>query len=77
MMKQRTYTAEDIANGLQMNVETVRRWLRTGHLKGRKLLQKYIITDEELQRFLGDTYTGIVDSLPPLPADEQGGGNGD
>jgi len=70
-MKQSTYTAEDIASGLQVNVETVRRWLRTGHLKGKKLLQRYIVTDNELQRFLGDDiYAGVIDTLPSLPSNE-------
>ena len=64
MLKKDTYTPSDIAKALNFSEETVRRYLRTGILKGTRIGgKKYVITNEALQDFLGEElYQGIVDN---------------
>lgn len=48
------YDVDDISKMLMVNKETVRRWLRTGKLRGVKKSKKqgYIVTDTMLNEFL-------------------------
>lgn len=36
-VEEKTFTPEEVADKLRLSVETVRRWLRSGRLKGKKL----------------------------------------
>ena len=46
------YTAEEIAEALQMNVDTVQRWIRAGTLKGSKLGKAWRVSETELKKFI-------------------------
>jgi excisionase family DNA binding protein len=51
---ERLLTVANVADRLQVNVETVRRWLRAGDLEGILLGDKagYRVTEAALQQFL-------------------------
>ena len=68
MLKQTSYTVRELADGLRVDVATIRRWIKDGRIKVHKLVHDYIISDKALQKFLGDGYAGLVDdpNLPPL-----------
>jgi excisionase family DNA binding protein len=61
-MEERMYTVHEVAERLKANPETVRRWIRTGRIKGvmpggQKL--GYRILESELERLLrGETPEG-------------------
>jgi len=61
----RYYTPEQIASLLQVNVVTVRRWLKDGRLKGHHLGKKlWRISNTQLEEFLAfefDRGTGKVE----------------
>ena len=44
-------TVNEIADKLQRNPELVRRWLRSGQLKGERIGWSWTITPAELERF--------------------------
>lgn len=46
------YTVNNIADMLQVNPFTVRRWIREGHLKAVKFQRLVRIEKEELRRYL-------------------------
>ena len=45
-------TAEQAAERLNINEQTVRRYIRSGHLKAAKVGRKYIITSDNLLAFI-------------------------
>ena len=45
-------TVEDTADELQLNVQTVRKWLRQGRLPGRKIGKEWRISRQELEDYL-------------------------
>lgn len=45
-------TAEQAADRLNINEQTVRRYIRSGHLKAAKVGRKYIITSDNLLAFI-------------------------
>lgn len=49
-----TYTVKEIAEKLNTNPETVRRWIRSGKLKAEQSSRKEgnVISEEELQKFI-------------------------
>jgi len=51
---ERMLTVKDIAERLQMNEETIRRWLRTGELRGMQMGERsgYRVPVSELRRFI-------------------------
>jgi excisionase family DNA binding protein len=52
-------TIKDVANRLQVDDETVRRWLRDGRLKGCKLSeQMWRIEEVDLQEFIRTRQVG-------------------
>ena len=53
-MDEKWYKVTDIAKHLQVHVETVRRWLRSGELKGRDFGGKtgYRVRQSDLDEFL-------------------------
>lgn len=55
MTGQRLLTVEQVAERLQVHPETVRRWLRTGRLRGVRLGGSklgYRVSEEELERLI-------------------------
>lgn len=54
---ERYFTPEQIASLLQVNVVTVRRWLRSGRLKGYQLGRKlWRVSGSQLEEFLAFEY---------------------
>ena len=51
-------TVEDTAEELQLNVQTVRKWLRQGRLPGRKIGREWRISRQELEDYLRGKYLG-------------------
>jgi len=53
-------TPEDAAERLQMSVITVKKWLRSGKLKGVKPGGRlWRISEEELERFINESREGV------------------
>lgn len=55
MAEERLYTVQEVAARLKTTPETVRRWLRSGRLRGIRLggtKLGYRISEADLQRFL-------------------------
>ena len=44
----RYYTTQEIAEKLSLNIETVRRWIKSGKLKAKKIGRTYYIEESEL-----------------------------
>lgn len=49
------YTAKELAELLKLNIDTIRRYLRTGKIKASKFGKTYRVSDEDLKRFLEET----------------------
>lgn len=45
------YTVEELAQTLQVQPKTIRAYLQTGKIKGRKIAKRWYITEESLQEF--------------------------
>ncbi|GGA57868.1 hypothetical protein GCM10007416_33830 [Kroppenstedtia guangzhouensis] len=45
------YTPEEVAEKLKIKTETVRRYLRTGKLKGAKLGKHWRVSEKQLEEF--------------------------
>jgi len=60
MERKSTYTVKDIAIGLRVSDQTVRRWIKEKKLRGVRVIRRYIIHDRELRKFLGKGYEGIL-----------------
>lgn len=54
------YTIEQVADLLSLHVKTVRRYVREGRLKARRIGKAYRIARRDLENFAGET--------PPVPA---------
>lgn len=48
------YTTDKVAEILDVNPVTVRRWIRKGKLKANKIGKSYRIKKEDLEKFLDD-----------------------
>lgn len=60
------YTTQDVSKILQVNPESVRRYVRSGELKSILLGNKFIrITEEDLDNFIGQRKTSLQE-LPPV-----------
>lgn len=46
------YTVDQIAEKLQVKPTTVRKWIKNGLLEGKKMGKRWIISPENLQRYL-------------------------
>ena len=46
------FTVQQVANKLNMHVQTIREYIKRGDIKARKIGRKYIITQEELNNFI-------------------------
>jgi excisionase family DNA binding protein len=56
MTEDRLLTVPEVAERTRVNQDTVRRWLRTGKLKGKMLggqRSGYRVLESELRRFIG------------------------
>lgn len=51
-MSIKTYSAEEIADRLDRHVNSIRRNLREGDLKGEKFSNEWIVTEEALEEWL-------------------------
>jgi excisionase family DNA binding protein len=49
------YTADEVAGLLSLHVKTIRRYIREGRLKGRRIGKEYRITRTDLDAFAGET----------------------
>ncbi len=56
------YSTEDVAEILGFKEKTVREWLRTGKLKGKKVGRLWRIKESDLEEFINNTeeYLGKV-----------------
>ena len=48
----RIYSAEEVAEILQVHTDTVRRYLRTGALRAAKIGKAYRVQEKDLQAFI-------------------------
>ncbi len=46
------YSVYEIAHKLNVTPASVRNYIRQGHLKGKKILKRWLITEEDLQEFM-------------------------
>ncbi|MCE4993268.1 helix-turn-helix domain-containing protein [Staphylococcus haemolyticus] len=46
------FTVQQVANKLNMHVQTIREYIKRGDIKARKIGRKYIITQEDLNNFI-------------------------
>lgn len=51
----RLYTADEVAELLNLHVKTIRRYVQDGRLKARRIGKEYRITRADLEAFAGDT----------------------
>lgn len=51
------YTLEELSEKIKIPVETLRKYLRTGKLKGAKIGKHWRVTDEQLKEFLDENTT--------------------
>jgi excisionase family DNA binding protein len=49
------YTADEVAGLLNLHVKTIRRYVRDGRLKGRRIGKEYRIARADLDQFAGET----------------------
>ena len=56
------YSVEDVAEILGFKEKTVREWLRTGKLKGKKIGRLWRVKESDLEEFINNTeeYLGKV-----------------
>lgn len=57
MKNKEFYTAEELAEKLRVNIMTVYRYIKAGHLKAYKLGKEFRIDQEEFNRFLKEAQT--------------------
>lgn len=51
------YTPEELSKKIKLPVQTVRKYLRTGRLKGAKIGKHWRVTEEQLKGFLDENTT--------------------
>lgn len=54
------YTLDQVADQLQLHVRTVRRYVREGRLKARRVGKQYLVTSEDLRAFSGITPPAVT-----------------
>jgi excisionase family DNA binding protein len=52
MEAERLFTPQQVAERLQVQVQTVVRWLRSGQLKGTKFGRLWRVTEQDLHTFI-------------------------
>jgi len=48
----KTYTTQDLADIFKCDIETIRRYIKSGKLKALKFGKEYRITQEQLDKFI-------------------------
>ena len=68
---ERFLTTEQVAEALQVHLNTVRRWLRTGELQGRKFGRVWRVSECEMKRleqtFSNSSAATLVTPSEPTP----------
>ncbi len=54
-MSRQLYTADDVAERLNLHVKTIRRYIRDGRLKAKRIGKEYRITRADLDEFAGSS----------------------
>jgi excisionase family DNA binding protein len=57
------YSVKDLNRDLGINERTIRRWLREGVIKGRKIGKEWYITEDNLRRYLSGGMTATVNDI--------------
>lgn len=57
MSEQEFYTAEQLAEKLQVNIMTIYRYIKAGKLTAYKIGKEYRIDNNEFERFMNDSKT--------------------
>lgn len=52
------YKTVEIAKMLEVHVDTVRRWIREGKLKTKKIGRAYLVSENEILKFIDNTMKG-------------------
>jgi excisionase family DNA binding protein len=60
-------TVPEAARRARKDPETIRRWIRTGRLRARKIGTQHVIEEEDLEPFLADDEVGIPDRWRFMP----------
>jgi excisionase family DNA binding protein len=55
-MSTHLFTVNQVAEFLNLHVKTVRRYVRTGHLKAKRIGKEYRVTRADLEAFSGSTH---------------------
>ena len=58
IMGEKAYYAKHIAKNLNLNIETVRRYLRSGKIKSLMYSNQYVVTQGQLDEFLKSSLKG-------------------
>lgn len=66
----RTYTPEQVSEILQLNVNTVWRYLKEGKLKSAKFGNRYRISEEQLREFFNEMSTEHSNASSPDVAED-------
>jgi len=45
------FDVQDLAKKLDLNIQTVRRFLKEGRIKGKKVGKKWFVTEEHLRKY--------------------------
>ena len=53
-MQKQTYSTQEIADTLDMHVNSIRRNLQKGRIRGSKLGNEWVVTESALRDWLGD-----------------------
>ena len=65
MEKRMFYTVLDISGALGVHPLTVRRWIQTKRLQGRKIQGRYYVINAEFMRFIGkEQYNALINHKP-------------
>jgi excisionase family DNA binding protein len=59
-MEDHLYTADEVASRLNLHVRTVRRYIRDGQLKAKRIGKEYRITQADLDAFAGNAHATAV-----------------
>lgn len=58
MMGEKSYRLKDLSKGLDLNIETIRRYVRSGKLESYRFGKEYFVTETQLNRFIEKSKKG-------------------
>lgn len=58
MMGEKSYRLKDVSKGLNLNIETIRRYVRSGKLESYKFGKDYFVTESQLNKFIEKSKKG-------------------